>query len=162
MSERRFQLPDSLGVIVFPEKILSHIYSFAQTSIWSTEAGGQLFSATPEQQIIEISVITGPYSKDRRSRNGFFPNVQQATDDRNKQFKNGLHAVGIWHTHPERLPTPSLTDRKTTKEHLNAFEGEMHGFLLVILGNQGRPYNMVVWLAQRKSTDHWVRLTEVL
>lgn len=161
MSERRFQLPENKGIVVFSINVLRHIYAYAQTSLWDREAGGQLFSVTPEQALVPISLATGPYRQDRRTRWGFNPDICKATEDRSQLYSKGLHAVGLWHTHPEAQPTPSGCDRITTKEYLEAFKGDMEGFLLAILGNKGSPRNLTVWMAWTSPTKPWLQLPEI-
>lgn len=161
MNERSFLLPDNHGVIILSEEVISYMYNFAQTSVWSKEAGGQLFSATPELSTIRISVATGPYKQDKRSRFGFNPDTRKATQDRFRQFEQGLHPVGLWHTHPEEKPYPSDSDRLTTQKYLEAFLGDMQGFLSVIIGNKGNPPDLVVWIAWKDKEILWLQLTEV-
>lgn len=161
MNERYFLLPDNRGVVILTEEVLSHMYSFSQTSLWSKEAGGQLFSATPERSTIRISVATGPYKQDKRSRFGFNPDTNKATQDRFIQFEKGLHSVGLWHTHPEKKPHPSNSDRQTTQKYLEAFQGDMQGFLSIIIGNKGNPPDLVVWIAWKNKEVLWLQLTEV-
>lgn len=161
MSERRFQLPEDRGIVVFSNEVLRHMYRYAQLSFWDREAGGQLFSSTPEQSLVTISLATGPCRKDRRTRCSFHPDVHKATEDRFQQFAKGLHAVGLWHTHPEAWPTPSNEDRITTQKYLEAFHGDMEGFLLAILGNQGSPRNLTVWMAWTNQALPWLQLPEI-
>ena len=80
--------------------------------------------------------------------------------DRENYFSLGYYAVGLWHTHPESIPTPSTKDRDTTHEYLKAFNGEMEGFLLVTIGNKGTPLNMSVCMASTDPKIIWVELKE--
>lgn len=161
MTERSFRLPYNRGIIRFSAAVLTHMYSYAQNNFWKTEAGGQLFSKTPASDTVVIDLATGPYSSDRRSRCGFRPDLNAANRDREESFRLDYHAVGLWHTHPESIPTPSAADRTTACEYLRAFDGEMDGFLLVILGNRGSPLNICVWLASTDSDKPWLQLNEV-
>lgn len=161
MVERSFRLPGNRGIILFCSEVLVHMYSYAQTNFWKFEAGGQLFSDAPESDVVRISLATGPYPSDKRSRHGFQPDIRIANIDRVKYFSRGFHAVGLWHTHPERKPSPSGLDRKTACEYLRAFDGEMDGFLLVIVGNSGDPLNICVWLASVDPNNSWVELVEI-
>ncbi|MVF14468.1 hypothetical protein FT643_20225 [Ketobacter sp. MCCC 1A13808] len=161
MSERSFRLPGDRGIIQFSTEVLTHMYSHAQTNFWKTEAGGQLFSDTPESVTVYIDIATGPYPSDRRSRYGFHPDLNIANRDRKDNFLRGYHAVGLWHTHPESTPSPSGTDRQTACEYLRSFNGEMDGFLLVIIGNRGTPLNLCVWLASIDSSKPWIKLDEI-
>jgi len=161
MISRTFLLPDNKGHVVFIDKVLRHMYKHAQTRIWHRESGGQLFSATPHESTVVVSAVTGPYRKDFRLRHHFSPDLSSATRDRQFEFNLGKHAIGLWHTHPEAKPFPSTQDYNTTREYLEAFNGMMNGFLLVILGNYGTPLNMVVWIATDKSNNPWLQLGEV-
>jgi proteasome lid subunit RPN8/RPN11 len=161
MKERRFQLPEDRGVVVFSIDVLRHMDGYVQTFLWDREAGGQLFSTTPEQPMVSISLATGPYRQDRRTRWGFNPDIRKATEDRFHLFAKGLHAIGLWHTHPEPWPTPSVCDRITTQKYLGAFQGDMEGFLLAILGNKGNPRNLTVWMAGTNQNLQWMKLPEM-
>jgi integrative and conjugative element protein (TIGR02256 family) len=160
MSGRQFELPEDRGVVTFTQNVLNHIYQHAQTSIWSKEAGGQLFSTTLSTESVDISVVTGPHKQDRRTRTSFAPDVKIAVQDRLHQFENGFHPVGLWHTHPEKYPTPSQIDKETTQAYLRSFNGEMDGFLLAILGNHGNPFNLTLWLAWPHSSP-LIQLPEI-
>jgi integrative and conjugative element protein (TIGR02256 family) len=162
MNERRFQLPDNRGTVTFSVEVLKHMYKYAQTSFWSTEAGGQLFSMNPEQSSVQISLATGPYQQDLRTRWQFSPNIQKATEDRFQQFTKGLHSVGLWHTHPEAYPTPSISDQNTTKKYLDYFQGDMDGYVLAILGNKGEPLSLTLWIAWITKSKNWEQVHEIL
>jgi integrative and conjugative element protein (TIGR02256 family) len=161
MSGRLFCLPGDGGYVSFEESVLVHMYQYAQMRWFHREAGGQLFSPTPQDAAVVITHATGPYLSDIRRRNAFVPDPKQATADRHRHFAEHRHAVGLWHTHPEPDPTPSGQDRTTAQEYLHSFNGAMTGFLLVILGNCGTPLNMAVWLAQGDRHHSWSRLQEV-
>ncbi|MES3041164.1 MAG: Mov34/MPN/PAD-1 family protein [Pseudomonadota bacterium] len=162
MHERRFQLPQELGgTIIFTIAVLTHMYRHAQVRFWQREAGGQLFSANPHEGNVVLSLATGPYLEDRRSRCGFTPNIQRVRLDVQQNFANGLHSVGLWHTHPEACPSPSPTDRETAHAYLAGHSTDMNGFLLVTLGNHGSPPSLSVYLADRRHGDGWVRLEEL-
>lgn len=161
MTERRFQLPDSRGTIEFSIDVLSHMYEHAQRSFFAKEAGGQLFSPAPQSESVSVSRVTGPYSEDRRSRCSFHPNIQRVMQDRENFFRDQFYPIGIWHTHPEPTPHPSPRDKTTTLEYLAAFQGEMDGFLLVIIGNQGATPDMTVWIAWGATKPTWLKLEEL-
>jgi len=160
MTSRTFLLPHNRGHIIFGDKVLKHMYQHAQRRVCHREAGGQLFSPGPHESLVVVSVASGPHSRDIRSRHNFVPDLPSANRDRQIQFNLGKHAIGLWHTHPESYPSPSSQDYNTTREYLDAFNGMMDGFLLVILGNCGNPLNMVVWMATKNQIGSWVRLEE--
>lgn len=157
---RRFELPFNRGVIAFSENALHHMYQHAQTNWFSKESGGQLFSSSPEGDFIDVNKATGPHFEDKRTRTRFNPCTKKANRDRIRLFQQGLHPIGLWHTHPEAIPMPSGYDRSTTFEYLEAFEGDMDGFLLVILGNTGNPLNITVWVALEGPKRGWYEVRE--
>jgi len=161
MSSRMFNMPSGPGFLVFTEAAIEHMYRYAQVGLFQPEAGGQLFSPAPHHPDILIDAVTGPNSKDKRRRCAFVPDIAQANADRHQKFAEGRHAVGLWHTHPERIPTPSHQDFQTAREYLDAFGSSMDGFLLVVLGNHGRPVDIAVWLVHKEISSAGVRLTEV-
>lgn len=161
MSNRTFLLPDNRGYVLFTDLVLQHMYRHAQIHFWQREAGGQLFSPAPHESAVVVSVATGPQPRDLRGRHLFVPDLRSATDDRRRQFEQGRHAVGLWHTHPEPSPSPSAQDYETTLKYLEAFHGAMNGFLQTILGNHGNPLNMAVWVASTEQNGTWTRLKEV-
>jgi len=160
MISRLFYLPDGAGYVLFDELVLTHMYGYAQTRWLDREAGGQLFSHSPHDSAVIITHATGPHRSDVRRRHAFIPDPRRATADRHSHFAEGRHAVGLWHTHPEANPTPSEQDRITAMDYLDAFEGAMKGFLLVILGNQGCPLHLALWLARADHRSTWRKLAE--
>jgi len=160
MHSRTFFMPDRSGYVVFESDVLLHMYGYAQRYFYHSEAGGQLFSTSPHDSAIVVSVASGPNSRDKRRRHSFVPDAEQATVDRHIQFGLGRYSVGLWHTHPEPNPMPSGLDEATTKEWLNDFHGTMHGFLLAIVGNRGVPPPLTLWLARTSDPRDWIRLDE--
>ena len=162
MIDRHFVLPDGAGIVQFTGKALEHMYKYAQVKRNDKEAGGQIFSESPDGSLVLISVVTGPYDVDSRSRSHFNPCLNKINQDRASFFKKGLYAVGLWHTHPESNPRPSNKDKITTLKYLNAFEGEMRGFIQAIVGNTFAPDSLCVWLASADTKNPWIKLQETL
>lgn len=135
------------------------MYSKVQRRLWHKEAGGEIFTHDVEASGLIITAASGPNSGDVRRRNSWNPDTEAADQDRQKQFLLGRHAIGLWHTHPESSPIPSLQDRRTTMEYLKAFKGERPQYLMVILGNLGNPPNITVWVANQ-DLHTWTELEE--
>lgn len=157
---RTFQLPGGGGVVVFSSTVLEHMYGFAQRSCFSREAGGQLFSPVVDKPIVEVTHASGPNRGDRRGRHKIDWDIPQADVDRVAHYSEGRHVVGLWHTHPEAVPSPSGQDEKTTRQYLVAMEENMQAFLQVIIGNKGTIPNMGVWVAQNGARNTWIALEE--
>lgn len=152
--------PGSSRYVLFTQPVLEHMYSYAQRKIWQKEAGGEIFSPIPESSGLIVNSVAGPNPKDRRSRCGWNPDNVAADKDRLRHFAKGLHAVGLWHTHPERSPSPSVQDRETTRDYLEAFQDDRSSYLMVIIGNQGNPPAMAVWAATQGRHGDWLKLEE--
>lgn len=128
-------MPDLASEIIFSENVVNWINSNIQSKdAQSFEAGGQLFADLSKSGDIDICEITGPYDSDKRSRYGWAPDTDIMSQDRVDYFKKGINVVGLWHTHPESIPSSSLEDRQTAEKHLNLLESAYTGFLLITMG----------------------------
>lgn len=136
------------------------MYAHAQRKIWQKEAGGELFANDPDASGLVITSATGPNPLDRRSRCSWNPDTVAADQDRRHQYLHGRHAVGLWHTHPEPVPSPSDRDQQTAHDYLNAFHGERKRYLMVTVGNRGNPPSMTVWAAGGATRNAWSELVE--
>lgn len=78
------------------------------------EKGGLLFTSITEisPQLI-IDRMSKPSKKDRASLNSYVINKEEANRTIKREFKNGFHYIGDWHTHYSRHPFPSSDDIKT-------------------------------------------------
>ncbi|PWK29720.1 Mov34/MPN/PAD-1 family protein [Pseudomonas sp. OV226] len=157
---RIFFYPDNTRYVLFTEQALFHMYAYAQRRLWQKEAGGEIFSSEPDAGGLIITAATGPHPSDRRSRFAWNPNINASDRYRQIEFSHNRHAVGLWHTHPENVPTPSGRDQATTREYLDAFRGDRSRYLMVIIGNRGSVPRMAVWVASHQSTHKWVQLRE--
>ena len=154
---RVFWYPLQKRYILFTPDTLAHIYEYQQKWPWSREAGGELFTPDPKANGLVIVAASGPSRKDTRKRYYFNQDPQTATRERERQYKQGLHAVGLWHTHPQENPTPSWQDKKTAKQYFDDFEGARNSYLLVVMGKNEPVPNMSVWSIETKG---WVELIE--
>ncbi len=158
---RLFFYPDYQRYVLFTAPALEHMYRCRQRWVWQKEAGGELFAVDPGADGIIITAAMGPAPEDYRARYAFNPNVEAGYRERVRQFNLGLHAVGLWHTHPEKNPKPSGLDQRTTEDYLNAFLGDRERYLMAIIGNRGDFPNMQVWSASRSRRARWYMLQEI-
>lgn len=157
---RIFFYPDATRYVLFTEQVLAHMYAYAQRKPWQKEAGGEIFSVTPDATGLVIISAKGPNPRDRRSRYAWNPDTKASDLDRQSEFAQDRHPVGLWHTHPERTPTPSDQDRETTNEYLTSFQDDRSRYLMVIIGNGGNPPAMGVWAATTGQHGGWFKLSE--
>lgn len=161
MSCRTFFSPDRTRYVLFTESVLRHIYGYAQRAWYKTEAGGEIYSPAPYSSSLLVNAVTGPYTKDRRKRNSYNPNVEAVTRARKAEYERGRHAIGLWHTHPEPRPTPSRPDRTATEDYLRAFFDDRERYFSVIIGNFGEAPAMTVWSAEKHGGwQCWTELCE--
>jgi integrative and conjugative element protein (TIGR02256 family) len=103
------------------------------------ETGGVLFGEVDELlKVIWIDEVSGPPPDSDSSAMGFVcgtSGVQAMNADRAKRTSGSVSFVGMWHTHPLGLPTPSATDLGAMAQLLGteaAYLGRR--FLMVIVG----------------------------
>ncbi len=157
---RIFFYPDNTSYVLFTKQALYHMYAHAQRRLWHNEAGGEIFSSEPNSNGIIINSATGPSRSDYRRRNAWNPDLGESDRNRLMEYANNRHPIGLWHTHPERTPSPSVRDQKTTWEYLDSFQGDRFHYFMVIIGNHGKVPDMAVWMARYKPTREWVQLSE--
>ncbi|WP_427183783.1 Mov34/MPN/PAD-1 family protein [Bordetella bronchialis] len=137
MTWRTFFSPNFDSYVLFANDALGHMYAYSQRGCFSKEAGGELFARVIDGHRMVIVHASGPHPQDQRSRHSFVPDERAGAKERLRNYELGLHAVGLWHTHPEHVPVPSGRDRCTTEEYLSAFNGERDRYLMAIIGNRG-------------------------
>ena len=103
---------DFRQVLVLSDEVLSYVRAHRQLEDCATEAGGQLFGVVSPQEVL-ITVATGPYAGDTRSRFSYRSSPQAANSAIETQESRGLSYLGEWHTHAEDSPTPSPYDKAT-------------------------------------------------
>ena len=129
----------------FEPEVIKHFFSNKQTSKVGKEVGGQLFCRFEKNRVI-ICSVTGPRSIDRKGQYYFYPARWLERLEIKKKFKQGLHYIGDWHTHPQKKPKPSLMDIKSMKDCFNKSDHELPYFILVIVGQIDFPEGLSVSL----------------
>ena len=139
---------DGQEIIICPD-VLKHFHKHRQSSSGAPEVGGQLFAKILPECVC-VCLATGPANEDKRGRFWFVPNQKRQNDEIQKLFKDGLHFVGDWHTHPEPIPTPSGTDLSSMKECFNKSRHQLKSFVMVIVGQSDFPEGLWVSLHNKK------------
>jgi len=126
-------MPNSDHKIIIGEDVLETLSGYRQKKN-DPEAGGLLFAKFkfPEVHIVEASP---PNDKDKRWKTLFMPNRIIQRHLIKKQFKEGCHFIGEWHTHPISTPSPSALDLNSTKDCFLKSAHELNYFIMVIVGN---------------------------
>lgn len=102
------------------------------------EAGGQLFARFDGFRII-VEEATGPRRSDRRTRTSYVPSRLAEQREINSRYERGLHYIGDWHTHPEKIPSPSLIDMRSIDDCVAKSEHSLNGFILIVVGTVEPP-----------------------
>jgi len=142
---RTFWYPSKDRYVLFTPDALMHMYQYQQNCLWDREAGGELFAPNPNEDGIVIAAAAGPSSKDIRKRHFFNQDPDLATRERENQSRQGLEAIGLWHTHPQKIPAPSEQDKRTAKQYYDNLEGTKDRYLLVVVGKGGEIPALSVW-----------------
>lgn len=147
-----YQLADGTR-LVFEDAVLRCFQKHRQLKPKDAEAGGQLFAKISSQEII-VCLATVPRAKDIRSRFGIKLDRPSEQREISENFKNGLHYVGDWHTHPEPKPTPSSVDVKSIVDCFAKSKHELNGFLMVIVGQVPSPEGVWVGVYHGGALSH--------
>jgi proteasome lid subunit RPN8/RPN11 len=136
----------------FKAAALREIGAHAQTWPLSKESMGQLYcrDLTAGSLVIERAT-TLPRS--RASFASVHFNTEAAAAEREELFKDGLHCVGLWHSHPEQFPRPSSTDVLLAADHARAAATHLNGLLFAIIGTRPVPDGLSVWV--HDGTKFW-------
>lgn len=129
--------------IVFAQAVLNHFAKHRQDKPEKTEAGGLLF-AKVDFLDIHVQKVTGPRTRDIRKRTLFRPHGPSEQKEIDKFHKRGLHFVGVWHTHPEAVPSPSQLDISSICGTFSRSVHSRDGFILVIVGTDPIPDGLSV------------------
>ena len=141
----KYSIEGSGQTLIITHAVIDHLKRHRQSSPCSREAGGQLF-ARIEGNHIRIERATGPRLSDRRGFRKFVPNRLAERREIKRLFKEGLHYVGDWHTHPESLPKPSQTDTDSFREMFRKSHHKLASFVIVISGTAAPPEGIFVAL----------------
>ena len=110
---------------------LHSIRGYVQDAPDKLEAGGVLLGrhvrGTPD---VIVDRVTAPLPGDRRDRHHFYraaPRHQAAIDGAWRESGGACTYLGEWHTHPQRVPTPSRVDRLDWRRKLllDRFSGSL-------------------------------------
>ena len=131
-----------LGDIILriDQKVIDIISSFIQDEKDKPEAGGILMGYYIDDYSFFISDLTVPSNYDKSSRFNFirsFINAQKFINHFFKSSKGKKIYLGEWHTHPEKLPTPSSTDLDSFEEQLKKNKLNSKFIFMIIIGIEG-------------------------
>lgn len=145
-----FQVEGAQWLLEFGPQATALMQKHAQTKVHLPESVGQLYTRdlTSAHLHIEQATLLVP-RKASRGRVQF--DTKSALAERALLFRQGLHCVGIWHTHPEPYPNPSSEDRSLAADFAVAAQPALTGIIFVIVGTLPPPRSYSVWVADGKN-----------
>lgn len=152
-----YRIPGASWTLELPAQALDTLQSQAQRRWWSKEAAGQLFSGDPGLSTVRVDAVT-KLPATTASRTGLRLDIPAVVKERELLFKQGLHCLGFWHTHPEPAPSPSPDDIGLAAEHARAGRAAFAGLIFVIVGTSPAPEGLGVWV--HDGTTLWHALPE--
>ena len=151
MSLRYVQVPGGASLII-TEQAARTMNRYRQVGSFQREAGGQLFGRFDRARTI-VAEATPPRWLDRRGRSKFRPNRWLQHREIRDRYARGLHFIGDWHTHPEKIPYPSNEDVRSMKECFERSIHELNAFLMIIVGIAPPPEGLYVSLITKHSVS---------
>jgi integrative and conjugative element protein (TIGR02256 family) len=133
-----YEVGASGQVLVFTLGVLDRFRRYRQLRLWQKEAGGQLFATFDSPRIVIVEA-TGPRRSDLRTRTTYAPDRVAEQREIAEMRARGLHYVGDWHTHPEKVPTPSWPDETSIADCFGRSTHGLNAFVLVVVGTAGAP-----------------------
>lgn len=122
--------------LIIVEHALKQMQAFAQHRWWDREAGGVMMGRhLLDSDDVVVDEVSTPQDTDRRSRFNFFRSRKHEQVARQRWLKEQSTSayLGLWHTHPERDPTPSGVDRNDWQQAVasDTYEGDRLFFPIV-------------------------------
>lgn len=148
------RLTESAQTIILRPAVLEHLARHMQTTWWKCEAGGQLFASLTDAHL-DVSLATGPYRGDFRSRFGYRSKPASAQREIQRQRALGLYYCGDWHTHPQQLPRASGEDVETIVKLQARSDLRLGAVLMIIQGTAPRAAGLAVYVCNGGSVVQW-------
>lgn len=142
---------------IIVEHALQQMLAFTQRRWWDSEAGGVLLGRhLLDSYDLVVDEVSTPQSSDCRSRFGFFRSSQHEQLARQRWLKEKSTSayLGLWHTHPERDPTPSDVDQRDWKQAVAGDTYEGTRLFFPIVGT----HCIRVWTLSRRGTFRELKL----
>lgn len=137
--------------LVFVDHAVEQMKAFAQHRWWHREAGGVLLGRhLLDSEDVVVDEVTTPQSTDRRSRFGFFRSRkhEELAHVRWQEQISTMAYLGLWHTHPQEDPTPSIVDHADWQQAVSHDNFEGARLFFPIIGT----HRIRVWCLSRQGS----------
>lgn len=156
-----YRIPGAAWSLTLPTEAVMRLTSYAQRRWWSKESVGQLYSADLTGGVVQVDGVTKLRSNSS-SHTGVWLDIPAANDERVKFFNQGLHCLGFWHSHPQKVPEPSQDDIAMAADHARASKEVFSGIVFIIVGTEPPPDGLGVWVHDGTTLWRAVASTAVL
>lgn len=126
-------------------------------SFWQRERGGQLFAEVAASGDLVLAWATPPHPWDRSSWGWLELDAGRCQAEVIDANRVGHRLVGTWHSHPQRVPHLSPTDRKTLTASARINEGILPASLAVIVGYGSDDVSIRAWRVDGYSVEEGLR-----
>lgn len=126
-----FRAQDQSLVVISPE-VANTFISYRQLSNSSHESAGVIIGERRGIHIV-VKMLSEPSNRDIRTRfmvDRISKHHQKVVDEAFKKSNGELHYLGEWHTHPEDVPKPSMTDYRSWHKNLKSNDP----LILIVVG----------------------------
>lgn len=127
-------------ILRIDQKVVDTFKLFIQYDEAKPEAGGVLLGYLIDDYSFYVSDLSTPTEDDKSSRFSFvrsFISAQRFVNTFFKKSKGKKIYLGEWHTHPEKLPSPSITDLKSFEKQLKENVLNSQVIFMIIIGTEG-------------------------
>ena len=104
----------------------------------NVETGGLLFGEREDaSRVVWVNEVMGPPPDSEQSEEGFICGIKDidvANGEKRKRSRGAIQYIGMWHTHPNSAPLPSLKDLEGMKKIVSATDRPARMSLLLIIG----------------------------
>lgn len=121
--------------ISLSKEVISIFKKYVQNDIKNPESGG-IMTGKVYENLVEVLNCSEPSHLDKRSRYNYNRSHKSAQIYINEKFEESEGKeiyLGEWHTHPEDIPKPSITDIKNFNKTLNKnrLNSDIHFMIIV-------------------------------
>lgn len=137
-----FQAQDE-SLVVITSEVADILTSYRQLEYSSPESAGVIIGERRGVHIV-INTVSEPSRADIRYRfmvNRISKHHQKTVDEAFKKSKGTWQYLGEWHTHPEDIPRPSMTDYSSWYKNLTSPDS----LILIIVGRTN------FWVGKKKN-----------
>jgi len=140
--------------VLIEADVLRYVSRYRQLRKGSTEAGGQIFGAINDENVIVVRA-SGPYRGDERSRFRYRSNSIAAQKEVEREAKAGRLYLGEWHTHAEDMPRPSQSDVDTMRKLIAHSSLNVDALFMLIVGRGVAPGGLNLLSVSARGLDKW-------